>query len=296
MGLIVDVSHWNTVNDWDAFIGAVDFAIVKATQGVSGTDPMYKTFARHFDEAGKPHWAYSFMVKADGAAQARNLMEYAPTATGYALDIETYNGFIPTVEQAMAAARYLVERGKKVLVYFGDYSTEYRVIAETWPGQCTNWIARYGQNDAVVKRRPNFREHVSLHQWTSVGRCPGLAGHVDLNDLWGGDKPLEWFLTREGDDEELNANEKKQLSEIHAMLTRTDNAGYENVPAGHNLFGRVCRIERQVERTDNANHKTAGGHDLYGRVNMLQEDMAVLSKQIANIQKQLKTITEALVK
>ena len=58
----------------------------------------------------------------------------------------------------------------------------------------------------------------------------------------------------------------------------------------------MCRIERQVERTDNANHKTAGGHDLYGRVNMLQEDMAALSNQVANIQKQLKTITEALVK
>ena len=295
MGYIVDVSHWNTVSDWENFIDAVDFAIVKATQGVSNIDSMYKTFASKFDAAGKPHWAYSFMVKADGAAQARNLVEYAPTATGYALDLEAYNGTLPTVQQALDAARYLVERNKKVLVYFGDYTTEYRVIAETWPDQCTNWIARYGQNDAVVKRRPNFREHVSLHQWTSVGRCPGLAGHVDLNDLWGGDKPLEWFLTKEGDDD-MTPAQAKELHEVHAMLTRTDNAGYENVPAGHNLFGRVCRIEQQLERTDNAEHKTPDGHDMFGRVNIIEEKVESLSKQVANVQKQLATISAALTK
>lgn len=295
MGYIIDISHWNTVNDWDALLDAVDFAIVKATQGTAGVDPAYKQTAKRFDAVGKPHWAFSFMENADGTSQARNLLKYAPTATGYALDLEPYNGTLPTVQQALDAARFLVERGKKVLVYFGDFTTQYKTVAEMWPEQCTNWIARYGQNDGIVKRRPTFREHVSLHQWTSVGRCPGLAGHVDLNDLWGGDKPLEWFLTKEGDND-MTPAQAKELHEVHAMLTRTDNAGYENVPAGHNLFGRVCRIERQVERTDNANHKTADGHDLYGRVNMLQEDVASLSKQMANIQKQLKTITEALVK
>lgn len=284
MGLIVDVSHWNTVSDWEEFIGAVDFAIVKATQGVSNIDSMYKTFARHFDDAGKPHWAYSFLVKADGAAQARNLMEYAPTATGYALDIETYNGSIPTVQQALDAAKYLVERGKKVLVYFGDYTTEFKVIAETWPEQCTNWIARYGQNDAIVKRRPNFREHVSLHQWTSVGRCPGLAGHVDLNDLWGGDKPLDWFL--EGDND-MTPKQAKQLEDIHTMLTRTDNAGYDNVPSGHNMYGRINRIEQQLERTDNAEHKTPDGHNMFGRINLIEQKVDAMAKQLDAIAKKL---------
>lgn len=149
------------------------------------------------------------------------------------------------------------------------------------------WIA---DKDKALAYQPARNEMLlTVHRWFANKACPGdwLMGR--MGDL------AETVNDRLKGDDDMNAEQDRMLTEVYAMLTRKDNAGY-NIPEGHNLFGRVCRIEQQVERTDNAGHKTPDGHNVFGRINMLQEDMAALSKQVANIQKQLKTITEALVK
>lgn len=150
------------------------------------------------------------------------------------------------------------------------------------------WIA--DKSTALAYQPAKNEMLLTVHRWFANKACPG-----------------DWLMGRMGEladevnsrlkgDSDMNAEQNRMLTEVYTMLTRKDNAGYEAIPDGHNIFGRMCRTEQQVERTDNAGHKTPNGHNLYGRINMLQEDTAALKAQIANVQKQLKTITEALAK
>jgi GH25 family lysozyme M1 (1,4-beta-N-acetylmuramidase) len=57
------------------------------------------------------------------------------------------------------------------------------------------WIPRYGKNTGVYDPKFAPAYPCDLHQFTEVGKVPGLADRtVDINRLTG-TKPLEWFLT-----------------------------------------------------------------------------------------------------
>lgn len=149
----------------------------------------------------------------------------------------------------------------------------------------------FGDKSKSLSYTPKSNEMVlTVHRWFANKSCPGdwlfsrlgkLADEVNLRIKGDGD---------------MNTEQNRMLTEIHTMITRKDNAGYSSIPDGHNLFGRVCRTEHQLERTDNAGHNTEDGHNLFGRVNMLQEDMVTVKAQISNIQKLLKSINAKLSK
>lgn len=109
----------------------------------------------------------------------------------------------------------------------------------------------------------------------------------------GWDGMFRWENDDETEDD-MTPEESKMLREVHKQLTRTDTAGHDN-PQGHDIFGRVQIIESQLDdvhdrvtRTDTQGHGTPKGHDLFGRVNMLQEDMAVVKGALAEIAEALK--------
>ena len=70
-----DISHHHPVKDWRNVKGNVGFLISKATQGEGYTDPTLDSFIKNCEENKIPYWLYSFMVKGDGKAQAKIMVD-----------------------------------------------------------------------------------------------------------------------------------------------------------------------------------------------------------------------------
>ena len=186
--LIPDISHWDTVTDWRAFCASAAFAMVKATQGTDLIDPAYGESARQLRAFGVPYYPYAFLTARDGAAQARWLLAVAGDgAAGMMVDAEPYAGSEPTRAQVRDAVRYLVKRGHRTILYYGNNrASKYSgIAAEVDPGMCVEMVARYGAT-------PPAYDGYALWQYTETGSMPGVRGGCDLSRL-SGLVPLSWF-------------------------------------------------------------------------------------------------------
>lgn len=73
----LDVSHHNGVIDWaKQKANGIEFAYIKATEGLNYTDPMFKSNAKRAKDAGIITGAYHFFRPAqDAAGQARHFLD-----------------------------------------------------------------------------------------------------------------------------------------------------------------------------------------------------------------------------
>ena len=190
--MIADVYHGDKITDIDAFMGASDFAVLKATQGTGYTDPKYDNRAQACKEHGVPFWAYMFMTRNGSAEdQVAHLLDVAGDGyVGLCIDAEDYKGTRPTRAQVQEAYDAITSRGIKCMVYYMDGEAgDYHGIAGGDLG--ADWIARYGRNDGTYNRDPSTA--CDLHQYTEKGRMPGVSGDCDLSRVTGTGKALEWF-------------------------------------------------------------------------------------------------------
>lgn len=190
--MIPDVYHGDPIVDMGAFLANSEFVILKCTQGTGYIDPTYAERSQACRGAGKPFWAYSFMERKSGSAQASHLIDNAGSGyAGLVLDCEDYRGTRPTRAQVQEAYDYITSRGIKCMVYYMDSEAgDYKGIASGDLG--ADWVARYGRNDGTVSKYPNTA--CDLHQYTSTGSMPGVSGNCDLSRVTGDGKALEWFM------------------------------------------------------------------------------------------------------
>lgn len=113
------------------------------------------------------------------------------------------------------------------------------------------------------------------------GTMIGLPGGWGPTEKWAQAwmevyKCITWMVRRdfEGDDE-VEASEI--LGYKNPNMTLRPNS--ENIDS----FQMWWNASQQLTRTDNAGWKTPSGHDIYGRVNAIQEDVADLKKSVANL-------------
>lgn len=73
--------------------------------------------------------------------------------------------------------------GVKALTYTGPSFVSERNWTRTFGTGAGIWLAEYGPNDGADHgpHPPHPWREVVAHQYTSVGRVPGVAGHVDLS-------------------------------------------------------------------------------------------------------------------
>ena len=173
-----------TVKDLDAAqkVYPVKFVFLKATEGVSMKDPMFKSYwneaAIHDIQRGAYHF---FRSSKDGEQQARNFI----TAVGElrhsdlppVLDIETMHIGCSAKSLNTRALQWLeaVEKhyGRKPIVYtYDSFARDYlsREITENYP----IWIAHYGVES------PDFQDW-EYWQFTDEALVYGLPEPVDLN-------------------------------------------------------------------------------------------------------------------
>ena len=197
IGCIPDVSHWDRFANLDVLVAKSEFVIVKCTQGTRMRDWCYQAVADACNTAGRAHWDYTFMeAGVDPVEQAKYLIANSDGATGFVLDVEDYNGTRPTGEDVDKAARYIVSQGYKCIVYYMEAeAADYRWVAlqPDIADYCANWCARYGDDNGMVSALPTLS--CDIHQYTSVGLMPGIAGGCDLSRYTGTGKHLSWFRT-----------------------------------------------------------------------------------------------------
>ncbi len=176
----VDVSHHQGAIDWNrvAASGDVQFAWMKATEGVSHTDRRFKRNWRDARKANVLVGAYHFYSMCrGGAAQAAHFIETVPkesNALPPAVDVEADGrcNRVPPANLQVELTAFM----DKIEAHYGVrpvlYSTSSYIGAHLDDPDEELWLAGYSRSP---------RRDWLFWQFTDRGRVDGIAGPVDLN-------------------------------------------------------------------------------------------------------------------
>lgn len=188
----IDVSKYQNVIDWpsvkDMTVGDVrlNFAFIKATEGLGNEDAQFQRNWQKTKDAGLVRGAYHFFLATkSGKAQAENFIN----------SVELLPGDLPPVldiEQAYGVpADKLRERAKEWLQTIADYYHVPPIIytnAEFYKAYLKDdfdvyplWVAHYLQ-----KERPRIYRDWTFWQHSEGGRVNGILTRVDF-DVFNGD-------------------------------------------------------------------------------------------------------------
>ena len=183
----VDLSHHQAGVDWSRVARAgIDFAYLKATEGVTHVDTRFADNWLEAEYHGLARGAYHFFrPDRDAAAQARHFFSTVDLHVGDlppVIDVETTAG--ATRDQLVEGVRewlYQAEAryGVRPIIYT-NLTFYYRHLAGHFDDY-TFWIARYGER--VPSITPTAR--VAFWQYGDRGRVVGIDGPVDLNVFFG---------------------------------------------------------------------------------------------------------------
>jgi GH25 family lysozyme M1 (1,4-beta-N-acetylmuramidase) len=195
----IDVSSHQPTISWRAVKRAgIDFAFVKATEGVGFVDSSFERHRSEARRAGVPVGAYHFarpdtnISAQDPIAEADHFLDVAAPGEGDllpVLDFETPG--LSSTQLGRWAKRFLrrVEQrlGEPPILYTYTSFWRDRVGDSRAFTRYPLWLANYGPNDG----RPHDVSpvggwtNIAIHQYTSEGTIPGFAGRLDLNRLLG---------------------------------------------------------------------------------------------------------------
>lgn len=185
----VDLSHWQS--DFEAF-NNVDFAIIKATEGVGYVDPACDKLYQKAKKSGKLLGVYHFArpdLNNSAIAEAdwfiKNIQGYLREAI---LVLDWESGYLGNVAWAKAFLDRVKEKtGIKAVLYASRSpinSFNWSSVADADYGL---WVADYGANTGSECTKPVVKwwPFYILWQYTSRGRVAGYNGDVDLNNFYG---------------------------------------------------------------------------------------------------------------
>ncbi|TNJ68239.1 glycoside hydrolase [Paenibacillus hemerocallicola] len=186
---IIDVSKWQGVIDWAAVAASgVKGVMIKATEGIGYTDPLFRSHYAGATDAGLAVGFYHYCHPETPNTAAREAEDFLAAVTGlpvtlpYALDVEGEaadlgpsrltdwcHGWLETVEQ---------RSGHRVMIYSGaSFARSYlgSKLAR-WP----LWVAHYKVNQPMAN---GTWDRWAMFQYSESGRVGGIAGNVDLNEM-----------------------------------------------------------------------------------------------------------------
>ena len=186
--VILDISHYETVKDWQKLKENVSFLLFKGTQGTTYLDPTCYKNIENCEKHGIPYWIYCFLNKGNETAQAKYLVdkvkgEVGKYFVGYCIDAEFGN----SSASVKSALDYIKKYSKKTMLYTAHhYYDTYKSLVANRGENCAWWEPRYGGN------KPH--SGVDLWQYSEDYTCNYISGKVDINRI-NGSKPLSWFTT-----------------------------------------------------------------------------------------------------
>ncbi len=183
----IDVSRyqqsisWASVKNMNVRGIQLDFAFIKATEGVSRVDPLFKRNWRKAKEAKVVRGAYHFFIPGkDGRLQAAHFIKTVKLVAGDlppVLDIEHYRrGGDESLKTELKEWLQMVEEhyGIKPIIYTNAdfYKHHLGDDFDAYP----LWVAHYLQ-----KHRPRIKRPWSFWQHSEQGRVNGILSKVDFN-------------------------------------------------------------------------------------------------------------------
>lgn len=196
----IDVSSYQGVIDWTKVaVAGVEFAILKVIRKDLQPDNQFERNWSECSAAGIPVqgvYNYSYATTVEKArGDARKVLEIlGGRKTMVWLDVEDkcQAGIGQTlIDIIKAYGEVITGAGCSFGVYTGlSYYNSY-IKPYAAHMQYPFWIARYPHNDSMTlirepaaNRRPAITHDLWGWQYTSKGQVPGIAGNVDLNELY----------------------------------------------------------------------------------------------------------------
>lgn len=206
LNVIVDLSHFNTVTDFNAIKAAGIVGLIhKATEGLTYTDPTFASRRTQALAAGLMWGAYHFGDANDGVAQADHFLSVVnPGPTDLlVLDFEqNFAGGKPVPSMTLDQAEQFVARVESVTGrYPGLYSGSYikQLLgnnANAALANCWFWLSEYGSTPIVPPAWPTWtmwqytdgNVGPEPHSVEGIGNCDRdqFNGTMEnLRQLWG---------------------------------------------------------------------------------------------------------------
>lgn len=175
----IDISAYQGNVDFNQVkASGVEVVYIKATEGVTYTDPPVKSYYEGAKAAGLKVGFYHFLRANYPIAEAQHFLDVIkdlPADCKYAIDVEVALG--QTAQQIQNNVRqfaaYLKQQGKDVVIYtYSSFFKDYLNITDI-----PLWIAEYGVN------KPNVSVPYIGFQYSETGAVNGINGNVDLDEF-----------------------------------------------------------------------------------------------------------------
>ena len=187
---------WNAVKAMQVKDIKLDFAYIKATEGLSKVDICYKRNWMKCRDLYIPHGAYHFyLANKSGAAQAINFIKTVKLLPGDlppVVDIEQLYGTKPEIMRIelklwlnMVETHYGVK--PIIYTYVSFYDKYLGKDFDAYP----LWIAHY-----VQRREPRIKRDWLFWQFNEHGTVNGISSHTDFNVFHGDTASFKELLVK----------------------------------------------------------------------------------------------------
>lgn len=183
----IDVSHYQYNIDWEAVKAMrvqqvkIDFAFIKATEGLGRVDNTFRRNWFNVKQAGIPRGAYHFFNPGkSGKAQAENFIETIQLQKGDmppVLDIEQSNGAsVEDIQRRVRDWLVMVEQQYKARPIIYTYVDFYEKYLAGKFDDYPLWVAHY-----LIQGKPRIQHKWVFWQHNEKGRVNGISSYVDFN-------------------------------------------------------------------------------------------------------------------
>lgn len=198
----IDVSRhqerisWKDVEEMNVDGIKLDFAFIKATEGIESVDDQFKRNWKNIKKTGLHAGAYHFFIATkSGKAQAVNFIKAVELESGDlppVLDVEeTYGATVADIRQRVSDWLFMAERAYKTrpIIYTNliFYQTYLAGKFDDYP----LWIAHYNE-----KHKPRIQRNWSFWQHNEGGHVSGINAYVDFNVFNGDSTAFQQLLIR----------------------------------------------------------------------------------------------------
>ena len=194
----IDVSNWQKTIDWKQVKDAgYQFAILKATEGVTFVDKTFNTFRQGARDAGLKVGYYHYFHPENPVDQQVKLFcdtvgKAEPDALRLVIDAEDASKWAPyTVDQRVKMVEDFLQGVQnrlgttpKVSIYCSPNFAKDTLGNSPALGKYSLWIANYGVTEPTL---PKPWGRWDFWQYTDKGKVPGINGNVDIDVFNGTD-------------------------------------------------------------------------------------------------------------
>lgn len=198
----IDVSHHQDNIDWDAVKAmhvqniTIDFAFIKATEGLGRVDDNFRRNWFNAKHVGIPRGAYHYFISSkSGKAQAENFIETLQLQKGDlppVLDIESTNGAsAEDIQQRAKDWLLMIEAQYKVKPIIYTNVDFYENFLAGKFDDYPLWVAHY-----LVQDRPRIQRSWLFWQHNEKGHVNGIDANVDFNVFNGDSADFKKLLVK----------------------------------------------------------------------------------------------------